>query len=118
MTATTNILLRQNYPKVPGDQPWSMIDVRGPATYDPLVPGEPPTGGQRITARDFGLQFLEFVVAMGSNDGGYCVVVIPDHFALQSDMDAVLLQWLDNPAGTESSGDLSGSIVRLLAIGR
>src|SRR5215467_8560245 len=78
------LLTRYSYPKVPGDQYESIIDVTGPASYTPLVPGTPgppvtpPTGGQRITAQDFGLLALDLVVSMGSTDGGHYVVVVPE----------------------------------------
>ena len=130
----TALLTRYGYPKVPGDQPESIIDVTGPASYTPLVPGTPgppvtpPTGGQRITAQDFGLQSLDFVVGMGSTGGGYFAVVVPELIQplpsppLPTQLPdgtfaAVLLAWMQ-VAGGQASGDLSKSTVRLLAIGR
>src|SRR5215471_21711463 len=80
----TALLTRFSYPKVPGDQPESILDVTGPASYTPVTPGTPgppitpPTGGQRITAADFGLQSLDFVIAIGSTDGSYSVIVVPE----------------------------------------
>ena len=120
---TSNILLRYSYPKVPGDQPWSMIDVRGPSTYTPFVPTAPgppivpQSGGQLIHAQDFGLQALDFVVAMACGDGPYTILVFPEKFALQSEFPAVRLAWMNFPTG-QASGNLNQFIIRLLAIGR
>jgi len=130
----TALLTRYGYPKVPGDQPDSVLDVTGPTTYTPLVPGTPgppvtpPSGGQRITAQDFGLQTLDLVFGMGSTDGRYSVMVVPELIqpppGLPSPQQlpdgtfsAVRLAWMD-PAGGQASGNLSTSIVRLFARGR
>lgn len=130
----TALLTRFSYPKVPGDQPESIIDVTGPDTYTPLVPGDLgatppifPTGGQRITAQDFGLQSLEFVTAMGSNDGKMFAIVIPELFITppspplptqlpDGTFTAVLLAWMAITGG-QASGDLSDSTIRLFARG-
>ena len=128
------ILTRYGYPKVPGDQPESITDVPGPAAYVPLVPGAPgppvipPSGGQVVTAEDFGLQSLDYVTAMGSQDGLYTVVVIPltiepwPNPPLVTQLpdgtfSKVLLKWV-TAAGAEASGNLSLSVVRLFARGR
>ena len=131
----TALLTRHGYPKVPGDQPESVLDVSGPAAYTPLVPGSPgppitpPTGGQRITAQDFGLQSLDFVFGMGSTDGRYSVVIIPEliqppppspPLATQlpdGTFSAALLMWMNATGGTQATGNLSQSTVRLFARG-
>lgn len=130
----TALLTRYGYPKVPGDQPESVIDVKGPASYTPLTPGTPgppvtpPTGGQRITAQDFGLQSLDFVIGIGSTDGLYSVIVIPELVEPMPNpplptqlpdgtFSALLLAWMQ-VAGGQASGDLSTSTVRLFARGR
>ena len=132
--STINILLRYGYPKVPGDQPDSIIDVVGPVTYTPLVPGTPgppivpPTGGQRITARDFGLESLDFVVGIGSTDGRYSVVVVPELIEPvpnpplptqlpDGTFSAIRIAWMALTGG-QASGNLSTSVVRLFARGR
>lgn len=131
-TSATVLLNRFSYPKVPGDQPWSQIDVTGPAAYVQMVPsstpGVPPTGGQEIHAQDFGLQALEFVVAMGSQDGGYWGIIVPlggsiaTHKELTpgDDFDSVLLVWMDPTTGLQATAgdDLSTSTMRLLGVGR
>jgi|SRR5215471_13002155 len=129
----TALLTRFSYPKVPGDQPESILDVTGPASYTPVTPGTPgppitpATGGQRITAADFGLQSLEFVVSLGSTDGQYSVIVVPEttepppNPPLPTQLpdgtfSAVLLAWMQL-GGAQASGDLSQSAVRLFARG-
>ena len=135
----TQVMSRFSYPKVPGDTPWSILDATGPASYVAVLPVPPaappvgdepaaeaaaraaPTGGQTITAADFGLQSLDWVGAMGSdNTGTYSVSVVPGDFNLGAPLDYVLLLWFDAATGAESAdgADLSGSTVRLLAIGR
>ena len=127
----TALLTRYGYPKVPGDQPESIIDVSGPTVYAPLVPGSGgslPTGGQRITAQDFGLQSLDFVVGIGSTDGAYSVVIVPELIEAfpnpplptqlpDGTFAALRLAWMEL-AGGQASGDLSASTVRLFARGR
>ena len=130
----TALLTRYGYPKPAGDQPESIIDVTGPTSYTALTPGSPgppivlPTGGQRVTASDFGLQSLELVTATGSQDGLYSVVVVPDTISPSpspplptqlpdGQFGAVLLAWMQLTGG-QASGDLSTSVVRLFARGR
>jgi hypothetical protein len=135
MASATHLLLRYSYPKVPGDQQWSIIDVAGPTNYTPITQGAPGppvvpvSGGQQIFAQDFGLQALDLVVAMGSQDGLYIVDVIPVNgrpggpitdYAVGSDFNSVLLNWVELTTVEEAppATNLSTSRVRLLAIGR
>lgn len=123
-TSATSLLKRYGYPKVPGDQPWSVLIVTGPANYTPVTPGSPgppvvsPSGGQLIRAQDFGLQSFDFVVGMASNDGLYFVAVIP--LGGGGEFNSVLLNWVEaNPVeDVPPATNLSTSTVRLLAIGR
>jgi hypothetical protein len=131
----TKLLTRFGYPKVPGDQPESIIDVNGPTAYQAFVPGDNtttpvthPSGGQRITAADFGLQSMDFVASMGSDDGRYYVIIIPELLVIppgpplptqlpDGTFTAVHLIWIGVGAATQASGDLSASSVRLFARG-
>lgn len=135
---STAILLRFNYPKVPGDERVSVLDVTGPASYVEVIPGTPgppvtaPTGGQTIRASDFGLQEMDFVSAMGSSDGNYAVSVIPliplnpggslSAYRLPDGaFETCLLKWSTTVGPQEevaAATDLSGSSVRLFAWGR
>jgi len=131
-TSATNLLKRFSFPKVPGDQPWSIIDVAGPLSYVQLVPGAvgppstPPSGAQRVTAQDFGLQALDFVVAMANPLGLYFGLIVPlggtltvPRLFLGDDMEAVLLVWMLIAGGQAAAGtNLSTTRLRLLGIGR
>lgn len=113
----TQLLLRYSYPKQPGDQPWSIIDVTGPTSYVPLAPGTPPTGGQVINASDFGLQAIDVVMAQGSSDGRYSGM-IPSG-VIGGDSTTVRLAWVNVAGGqAAAASDLSPLHMRLLAIGR
>lgn len=131
-TSLTQLMVRMSYPKVPGDQPWSIIDVTGPASYVPVTPGSPtvaPSGGQQIFAQDFGLTALDFVCAMGSSDAIYFVTLIPVNgkpgaaattYSPGNPFNSVIISWEErNPAAdVPPATNLSTSKVRLLAIGR
>lgn len=128
------ILTRYGYPKVPGDQPESVIDVSGPASYTPLVAGSPgppivpPSGGQVLHAQDFGLHNgLMMVFGMASQDGKYFPLIVPlmveptPNPPLPTQLpdgsfSTFLLVWM-NVAGGQASGDLSQSSMRLFARG-
>lgn len=130
-TSATLLLKRYSFPKVPGDQPWSIIDATGPAAYTALVPGTPgppatpPSGAQRLTADDFGLQALDFVIALGTGNGLYSGVIVPLGGNLTTpvafagdDFVAFLLVWKLVATGAQATGNLSASKMRLLGIGR
>ena len=129
----TALLTRYGYPKVPGDQPESVIDVSGPVSYTPLVPEQegppevPPSGGQLLHAADFGLQSLTFVLGMASGDGLYFPIIVPllveplPNPPLPTQLpdgsfSSFILVWMQI-AGVEASGDLSESSIRLFARG-
>lgn len=135
----TALLTRFGYPKVPGDQPESIIDVSGPKSYVDVYWGTPLSsrglgignGGQDIAAQDFGLQSLDFVTAMASTDGKYFVLVVPNLIQPlpnpplptqlpDGTFSKVTLIWMDVAANQQvgSGTDLSTSTVRLFARGR
>lgn len=122
---STQILLRMSYPKVPGDTPWSVADVTGPTSYVQITPGTPgppvtpPSGGQSVFPSDFGLQSFHIVLAQGSNDGNYAVVLIPVPLEGDDSFNQALLMWIDLSTGQQVAAgvDLSKSSVRLLALG-
>lgn len=117
------VMSRFSYPKVPGDEKHSITDVTGPSNYIGIsigVGGNPPTGGQSVTAADFGLQSLDFVTAMGGSNGQYSVTVFPTAFERGNEMKAVQLQWNVASTGAQvgSGLNLSAATVRLKAVGR
>lgn len=128
------LLTRYGYPKVPGDQPESIVDVSGPPVYVPMVPGSPgppivpPSGGQLLHANDFGLQALAFVFGMASTDGKYFPLLVPlmvepvpnpplPTMLPDGSFATVILVWMNVVGGGQASGDLSQSTIRLYARG-
>lgn len=130
----TALLTRYGYPKVPGDQPESIIDVSGPVAYTPLVAGSPgppivpPSGGQVLHAADFGLQALAFVVGVASTDGKYFPLIVPllieplPNPPLPTQLpdgsfSTFILVWMNITGGGQASGNLTQSTIRLFARG-
>ena len=129
-----NVLTRLSYPKQPGDQPWSILDIDGaamaaaspPVTVPPIVAGNPVRGGLLVLAQDFGLQELDFVWAMNSSDGFtanvYPIVIrkIPPtgeaDLTLGGTFDAVRVEFLD-PDGEPETPERT-TLIRLMATGR
>lgn len=109
-----------DYPAIPGDRPWSTIDVTGPVSYTVISAATPPTGGQTINASQFSLQTIEFIWATGSDNGQYAVNVFLGKFTAGKGASTAKVQWLTAATGAEVAGttDLSARSVRLFAIGR
>ena len=112
----TELLLRFSYPKVPGDSPWSIVDLTGPSSYVQITPGDPgppvtpPSGGQEIFPSDFGLQAFDIILSMASSDGKFAVELIP--ILLGDDtFDKMLVMWIDLASMQQASSgqDLSQS---------
>jgi hypothetical protein len=84
------------------------------------VVGTPPTGGQLVTATDFGLQSLDFVQCMGSDNGQYDIACFPVPFSPGNPMTQVRVQWILSATGAEAAGaaNLSARTIRLWAMGR
>ena len=120
----------QKGPSPPGDQPWTIIDIDGPASYTVITVATPPTGGQVIKATDIGMQTIDWAQAMGSDDGQYageCYLVgglanprsggKPNYSQSGSQIN---LQWITAATGAEVTGttDVSARRMRLLVLGR
>jgi hypothetical protein len=122
MAGITQVLSQsENFPKVPGDQPWSVVDVAGPSSYTAITPADPiVTGGQQLAQSVFGLNTnIVFACSMGSDNGQYTVNVYHKTFVPgQPTTGGLVLQWIVAATGAEASGDLSARTVRLLVIGR
>lgn len=119
MSATP--MSRFSYPKVPGDGPWSVVDVAGPTSYVQMAQGTPPTGGQILTAAGFGLQSLDWVAVIGPSDNyQYSVQVVPLPLLPGSPFEAMAVAWSVTATGAQVANgiNLSARTVRMLGIGR
>lgn len=103
------------YPVSAGGKRISVITKAGPSSYTAVTPASPPTGGQAITAAEFGLKYIESLKASCSDDGTYEVKCIPKTAEVRST--EWILMWCLAVSGQETSGDLSARTVRLEAIG-
>lgn len=111
--------IQGEYPAVPGNKFWSPADITGPALYAPIVVATPPTGGQVVTASQFGLQNLEKVWEGTSDNGAYKVIAFLDPYLDGRPAPQVRLMWITAATGAEAAAiDLSGRTVRLWAIGQ
>jgi hypothetical protein len=113
-----------DYPTAWGDKKVSMIVHDGPVLYAPIVQDTPsPSGGDVVTAQEFGLKSIDAVFAMGSDNGQYDVVA----FAIAGNpvssfgglpCAGVTLMWRVAATGAEAAAiDLSARSVKLLAVG-
>jgi hypothetical protein len=112
-------MTRFGYPKVPGDGPWSVVDLTGPASYAVVAGGANPTGGQLVTAAECGLQSFDWLQGSGSNTGVYEVIVFPVPFSPGNVFSSARLMWITAATGAQVTAgtNLSTFTVRLLAIG-
>src|SRR4051812_44188258 len=82
------------YPAPPGNKPICILDVIGPASYTQIAIATPPTGGQDITARQFGLSTIEAAWVGGVSDNGqYTVQVVMAPFNNLNASPAIKLVW-------------------------
>lgn len=105
------------YPAVPGNKPVSIIDVTGPTSYVQFVP--PATGGQLVSARQFGLNSIEAVWVIGMDStGAYAPVAMLTPLNKNLGSPNVTLSW-QVPGGSQvgAGTNLSTSFVRLYALG-
>lgn len=106
------------YPQSEGAKVGSVIEWTGPASYTQVTPGSTPTGGQAITAKDFGLKYIEFVDTQLDATGTYEVLFTPTVSGKQG-VTAGILMWRLAATGVEmgAQSDLDAYKVRLRAIG-
>lgn len=118
MATTINL----EYPAPPGNKPFVLVDIDGPASYTAITPGTPITGGQEIivTPSGMGLNRIEWAQSMGDSTGTYDVVCYVSPFNRNNNTTTLILQWLTAATGAEVAGatNLSGSVIRVLMIGR
>lgn len=117
---SATVLSRYSYPKSPGDERWSVIDVVGPSSYTVVTAGTPPTGGQVVTASAFGLMSLDCVFEIAGATGVNGVRVLANPYTFGDSMPAVTLLWIVLATGAQATAaaNLSTQAVRLMAVGR
>jgi hypothetical protein len=107
------------YPAVPGNKKYVVKDILGPSSYTQVGAANPITGGQQITARELGLDAIEFVAVMGGGGGLYTAVPHTTAGLYGQPADKVTLQWVLSVSGAEVAGaaDLDAVVLRIFAIG-
>lgn len=106
------------YPAVPGSKKESILDLAINGAYTAITPGTPPTGGILISATAFGLSYIEWAQASGSDNGQYdgVIYMAPSNKNLPSS--AVRLQLIVGATGAEASGTIAaGRTMRIFAVG-
>lgn len=110
-----------SYPAPPGNKNESVIDVAGPTSYATAVVGTPPTGGQLVTASQFGLQSIELCsVHMLDSTGAYEVIPALTPYEPNNCSPSVRLTWISLATGAQPANttNLSASKIRIFARGQ
>lgn len=116
------------YPNSSGYVRESVFGHAGPTSYVPMQAGSPTAipvdDGDRVSAVEAGLKFLDFVVGGITDDGLYEVVAVPLTATDNGTKPAAVattygLVWYTISTRTQVTEgvDLSGSVVRLFAKG-
>ncbi len=120
--AVNGVLTNEQFPCVPGNLPWTVADIVGPASYTQVSNGSPPTGGQAVSISALGLPVsVIWAQTMGSDDGQYdCIVLLSPFNSLAGSLTGLILKWVTAATGAEVGGgvNLSARTVRVMAIGR
>lgn len=116
MAVTTQIA--DGYPAPPGNKYESVLCLEGPKSYTQIGVASPPTGGQLITAAQFGMKYFDYISGGMSDDGQYLAFVT----LMTTDKRGVTsarVFWMIAHTGLEVTGttDLSARVVRLRAQG-
>ena len=103
-----------------GDRYVSCVDHFGPASYTQVTTGTPPTGGDSISAAEFGLKALSMVWADGLSDNGQFNVLCSPGNSNRGEPTTWFLEWVTAATGAQVAGatNLSARSIRLFAIGR
>lgn len=106
------------YPQSEGAKVVSVITKAGPASYAQLSNATPPTGGQVVSAVEFGLKYIEYLDVSVSDNGQYSAFATPGTSEALA-CDTWRLAWFTRATGAEvaATTDLSGRTVRLRAVG-
>lgn len=107
------------YPIVVGNKRMSVLLHSGPADYTPYDENT-LLGGDRITAREFGLKFLDAIIVCGATpaDGRSVQVINWSETRTGVQVEDIPLVWREfNLAQVAVHEDCSEDIVRLIGIG-
>jgi len=102
-----------------GDRYASCVDHVGPASYAVVVNGTPPTGGDPITAAEFGLKALTMVWGSISDNGQYLAICTPG-VSGKGEPTSWTIMYVTAATGAQvtAATPLNGRTFRLFAIGR
>lgn len=105
------------YPNAIGGKWESIVDHPGPSSYTQVATGTPPTGGDTVTAAEFGLKYIESISAELSDNGQYTVLAF--NGSGSQPLTSAVLQWTVATTGAQVTGstNLSARTVRLRAVG-
>jgi hypothetical protein len=103
------------FPTARGGKRECVITKVGPTSYTVITTGAPPTGGQDVTAAEFGMKYIEFLEASACDNGLHVIRCIPTSSSPKCTV--WKLQWCLAISGQETSGSLDEYTVRLHAIG-
>lgn len=123
MSPNPGILTHEQFPCPPGNLPWSVADIAGPASYTTVsVSAGAPGGGQAIASGTLGLPVATIAAfAMGSDDGQYAANIFFNPFApRRGQNNGIIVQWIVANTGVEvtANTNLSARTMRILAVGR
>lgn len=115
--AANTVTLLPDFPISIGNRRLAVATVSGPSSYTAVTPGTPPTGGQALSASQFGMKYLESV-SVGFGAGGTHTGYWSPTSTTANGVTAGILIWTVANGGAEASGDLSAAVLRVTAIGR
>lgn len=122
MSPNPGVLTHEQFPCPPGNLPWTVADIAGPAAYVQVVTGTPPTGGQAVGIAALGLSVSVITAyALGSDDGTYRIDVLMNPFVpKRGSTTGIILRWIVISTGLEVAANvnLSARTVRVHAVGR
>jgi hypothetical protein len=109
----------QGYPMSTGNRRMSVLELGGlPSSYTTVTNGSPPTGGVAITAQQFGLKYLDYVVCASTDDGQYGAEYTPCVQGKLPVKSGVLMFYVTNTGAQCTGGtNLSSRTLRLVAYG-
>lgn len=115
--AANTLTLLPDYPISIGNRRLAVATLTGPSSYTAVTPGTTPTGGQALSASQFGMKYLESVTFSLDSTGAYTAYFSKASGAANA-VTAGIVIWTVANGGAEASGDLSAKVLTVKAIGR